>query len=44
MKIESDKDSSIRVYMREIVKRDLLTPEEEVELAARIAKGDERPE
>ena len=42
MKTESDKDSSIRVYMREIVKRDLLTPEEEVELAARIAKGDEK--
>ena len=42
MKTESDKDSSIRVYMREIVKRDLLTPEEEIELAARIAKGDEK--
>ena len=42
MKTESDKDSSIRVYMREIVKRELLTPEEEVELAARIAKGDEK--
>jgi RNA polymerase primary sigma factor len=42
MKSESDKDSSIRVYMREIVKRELLTPEEEVELAARIAKGDEK--
>lgn len=42
MKSESDKDSSIRVYMREIMKRDLLTPEEEIELAARIAKGDEK--
>jgi RNA polymerase primary sigma factor len=42
MKSESEKDSSIRVYMREIIKRDLLTPEEEVELAARIAKGDEK--
>ena len=42
MKSESDRDSSIRVYMREIVKRDLLTPDEEIELAARIAKGDEK--
>lgn len=41
MKIESDKDSSVRVYMREIAKRELLTPEEEIELAARIAGGDE---
>lgn len=36
----SDTDSSIRVYMREIAKTKLLTPEEEVELAARIEKGD----
>ena len=35
-------DSSISVYMREIAKTKLLTPEEEIELAARIAKGDER--
>ncbi len=42
MKSESEKDSSIRVYMREIIKRDLLTPEEEVDLAARIAQGDEK--
>ena len=35
-------DSSISVYMREIAKTTLLTPEEEIELAARIAKGDER--
>ena len=35
-------DSSISVYMREIAKTELLTPEEEIELAARIAKGDER--
>lgn len=42
MKIESDKDSSVRVYMREIAKGDLLTPEEEIELAARIAEGDEK--
>lgn len=37
----SDSDSSIRVYMREIVKTDLITPEEEIELAARIRDGDE---
>lgn len=35
-----DSDSSLRVYLREISKTDLLTPQEEVELAARIKKGD----
>ena len=35
-------DSSISVYMREIAKTTLLTPDEEIELAARIAKGDDR--
>ncbi len=38
----SGTDSSISVYIREISKTKLLTPEEEIELAARIAKGDER--
>ena len=37
-RIESD--SSLRVYLREISKTDLLTPQEEVQLAARIKKGD----
>jgi len=37
-----DTDSSIRLYMREIMKTDLLTPEQEVELAERIKKGDEK--
>ncbi|MGC6425479.1 MAG: sigma-70 family RNA polymerase sigma factor [Akkermansiaceae bacterium] len=37
----NDSDSSIRVYMREIVKTELLTPEQEVELADRIREGDE---
>lgn len=37
----NDSDSSIRVYMREIVKTDLLTPQQEVELAGRISEGDE---
>lgn len=36
----SETDSSIRVYMREIAKTPLLTPQEEIKLAARIAKGD----
>ncbi len=38
----SETDSSIRVYMREIAKTNLLTPQEEIELAARIEKGDEK--
>ena len=39
---DTDTDSSVRLYMREIMKTDLLTPEQEVELAARIKKGDEK--
>ena len=38
----SDTNSSITVYMREIANTKLLTPVEEIELAAKIAKGDER--
>lgn len=38
----SESDSSIRLYMREIMKTELLTPEQEVKLAARIKKGDEK--
>ena len=38
----SDTNSSITVYMREIAKTKLLTPMEEIKLAAKIAKGDER--
>lgn len=37
-----DSDSSLRVYLREISKTELLTPQEEVELAARIKKGDKK--
>ena len=37
-----DADSSLRVYLREISKTDLLTPAEEIELAARIKKGDKK--
>ncbi len=35
-----DSESSLRVYMREISKTPLLTPQEEIELADRIKKGD----
>lgn len=38
---DTETDSSVRLYMREIMKTDLLTPEQEVELAARIQAGDE---
>jgi len=37
-----DSDSSLRVYLREISKTELLTPKEEVALAARIKKGDKK--
>jgi len=35
-----ESDTSLRLYLREISKTELLTPKEEVELAARIKKGD----
>jgi len=35
-----DSDTSIKLYLREISKTQLLTPQEEIELAARIKKGD----
>jgi len=37
-----ESDTSLRLYLREISKTDLLTPAEEIELAARIKKGDKR--
>jgi RNA polymerase primary sigma factor len=37
-----DTDSSTRLYMQEITKTPLLTAEEELELAERILKGDEK--
>jgi len=37
-----ESDNSMRLYLREISKTDLLTPQEEVELAARIKKGDKK--
>ena len=36
----TDRDSSLRLYMQEIAQTELLTREQEVELAARIEKGD----
>ena len=37
-----DADTAIKLYLREIGQVKLLTPQEEVELAARIKKGDKR--
>ena len=33
-------DSSLRVYLRDISQTELLTPEEEAELADRVGRGD----
>ena len=36
-----DSDPIIKIYLREIMETPLLTPQEEIELAARIKKGDQ---
>lgn len=38
----NDNNNSLRIYLREIAKTELLTREQEVELAARIKKGDKQ--
>jgi len=38
---KTERDNSIRLYMQEISRTDLLTPKQEVELADRIERGDE---
>jgi RNA polymerase primary sigma factor len=37
-----ESDNSLRLYLPEISKTDLLTPQEEIKLAARIKKGDKK--
>ena len=37
-----DSETSIKMYLREICQTPLLTPQEEIELAARIKKGDQK--
>lgn len=42
MSATSENESSIKLYMQEIAKHELLTPKEEIELADKILMGDEK--
>ena len=37
-----DSETSIKIYLREIMQTPLLTAQQEIELAARIKKGDQK--
>ena len=37
-----DSETSIKIYLREIMQTPLLTAQQEIELAARVKKGDQK--
>jgi RNA polymerase primary sigma factor len=37
-----DSETSVKIYLREIMQTPLLTVQQEIELAARIKKGDQK--
>ena len=40
--MSDDSETSIKIYLREIMQTPLLTAQQEIELAARIKKGDQK--